>query len=378
LIVAVELVDTTSQSQVWGDRYQRKVADIFEMQEQIAHQIVEALRVKLSSHDRRRMAKRYTHNVDAYELYLKGRYFWNKRTPGWLEKGIGYFQQAIDRDPGYALPYTGLADAYNILGGYGIRRPQEVFPLAKAAAAKALQIDDSMAEPHNSLGWIHFYYDWDWVSGEREFKRAIARNPTYVFAYLWYAICLGWLGRSDEAVHRARRAQHLEPLLLTANAIVGLVLYIARRYSEAIHELLKTLEMDPTYYPAHWWLGWVYAQTGDVTSSIRELCQARDLSDNDPGTIAALGTAYAAAADTERALSVIAQLEQMSLTRYVAAASIAGIHVRLNQTDAALRCLEQAYRDHAVEMIYLKSDPRFDGLREDPRFLQLLRLVGLQ
>jgi serine/threonine protein kinase/tetratricopeptide (TPR) repeat protein len=378
LTVGVELVDTATQSQVWGGRYQRRVADIFEMQEQIAHQIAETLRVKLSGQDRRRMARRFTHNVEAYQLYLRGRYFWNKRPLSSLEKAIGYFQQAIDCDPGYALPYTGLADAYNILGGYGVRRPQEVFPLAKAAATTALRIDDSMAEPHSSLGWIHFYYDWDWNSGEREFRRAIARNPTYVFAHLWYAICLGWLGRSDEAIHCARRGQQLEPLLLTANAIVGLVLYFARRYSEAIDELLKTLEMDPTYYPARWWLGLVYAQTGDVTGSIRELRQALDLSDNDPGIIAALGASYAAAADTETALSVIAQLERMSVTRYVAAASIAGIHARLHQIDAALRCLEQAFRDQAVEMIYLKADPRFDELRADPGFLQLLRLVGLE
>jgi serine/threonine-protein kinase len=276
------------------------------------------------------------------------------------------------------LPYTGLADAYNILGGYGIRRPQETFPLAKTAAATALEIDDSLAEPHGSLGWIHFYYDWDWNSGEREFRRAIARNPTYVFAHLWYAICLAWLGRFDEAIQCARRGQQLEPLLLTANAIVGLVLYFARRYAEASDELLKTLELDPTYYPARWWHGWVLTQTGDVTSSIRELSQALALSGDDPGIIAALGTSYAAAGDTKSALAVVAQLEQMSETRYVAAASVAAIYARLRETDVALEWLERAYRDHAVEMIYLKSDPRFDGLRERPRFLHLLNLVGLE
>jgi tetratricopeptide (TPR) repeat protein len=377
LVIAVELVDTAKQTQVWGNRYQRKLADIFEMQDEIAHQILETLRVKLTGPERNRMAKRQTHSVEAYQLYLRGRYFWNKRTPGWTEKGIGFFQQAIDRDPLYALPYTGLADAYNIIGGYGLRRPAEVFPLAKSAAIKALQIDDSLAEAHNSLGWIHFYYDWDWEGGARAFERAIVRNPHYVFAHLWSAICLGWMGRSDEAVNSARHALKLEPLLLTANAIVGLVLYFARRYSEAVEQLLNTLELDPGYYPAHWWLGWVYAETGNVAGSIAELQQAVELSDAAPGTLAALGTSYAVAGDVDRALAIAADLEVISRTRYVPAAAIAGIHARLRQTDAALEYLEHAYRDHAVEMIYLKVDPRFDGLRADARFQDLLRRVGL-
>ena len=378
LMIGVELIDTANQSQVWGNRYQRKLSDIFETQEEIAHQILETLRVKLTGRERQRLAKRHTYNVEAYQLYLKGRYFWNKRTPGWMEKGLGYFQEAIGLDPAYALPYTGLADTYNILGGYGVRRPTAVFPVAKAAIVKALQIDHSLAEAHGSLGWIHFYYDWDWKAGESEFKRAIALNPLYVFAHLWYAICLGWLGRSDEAVHSVRVAQKLEPLLLTANAIGGLVLYLARRYSEAVEQLLNTLEMDPGYYPAHWWLGWVYAQTGDMASSIRELRQAVDLSGNDPSMVAALGTSYAVAGDGDQALAIIAELEDISTTQYVAAASIASIHAGLQQADAAFECLERAYRDHAVEMIYLKVDPRFDRLRADSRFLDLLRRVGLE
>jgi eukaryotic-like serine/threonine-protein kinase len=371
LVIGVELLDAIKNSQVWGDRYTGKLSDIFQTQEDIAHRIVDSLSAKLSGQEQRYLVKRDTNSAEAYQLYLKGRYFWNTPTPRWLERAGVYFQAAIDIDDHYALPYVGVADAYSMLGAYGVRRPIEVFPRAKTALEKALRIDDSLSEAHSSLGLIRFYYDWDWQEGEREFRRAITLNPSYVFAHLWYAICLAWRGRFDEAIERAKYALTLEPRLPIAHAIVGLVLYLARKYDDAAEQLQKA---DANYYPTHW-LAWVAEQCGHFESAIWTLRSALKFSDNDPAVLAQLGRAYAMAGQRERAFATLADLDELSEKQYVSAVSIAAIHSALEQPDVAFQWLERAFIDHAVELIYLKVDPRFDVLRSDPRFHQTLERV---
>jgi DNA-binding SARP family transcriptional activator len=277
LVIKTELVSVADGSQLWGESYNRQLADIFVIEEEISREISDKLRLKLTGDEQRRLAKRYTDNLEAYHAYLKGRYYWNKRTDKDVRRGLEYFKQAIDRDPCYALAYAGLADSYIILGMFGLSSlsPGEAFPKAKEAAVKALEIDDTLAEAHASLALALGQHDWDWANAEGEFKRAIELKPTYATAHHWYAfVYLTAMGRLEEAIAEESRAQELEPLSLIISTNLGTLLYLARRYDEATDQYRKAFELDANFTIAHWMLGLVYEQKSMFAESIVEFQKA--------------------------------------------------------------------------------------------------------
>ena len=376
LNIQTELVDVRDGSQLWGAQYNRSSSDIFELQEEIAREITEKLRLRLSGADKGRLAKRYTENTEAYRLYLKGRYFWSKRTPETVEKSLEYFQRAIDRDSNYALAYVGLADSYTKLGdvGLAVLPPRQAFVQAKVAAVKALEIDDTLAEAHTSLAHLHIH-DYEWSEAEKEFKFASELNPNYATTHHWYAYLLLMVGRLDEAMIEIAQALELDPLSLPINADYGEILYFARRYDQAIQQLRKTLEMDPHFYPAHIDLGRVYEEKQMYAESITEFQKARNLSGDNADALAALGHAYAMLGEKEKALVMLARLDDLSKTSYVSPYGVATVYAGLGEKVKAFEWLRRASEEHAGWVVYLKVDPKLDWLRPDPRFKDLLRSV---
>ncbi|HET9528846.1 MAG TPA: protein kinase, partial [Blastocatellia bacterium] len=296
LYVQADFVNTADGSQLWGEKYSRKLSDILAVQDEIARQISEKLQLTLTQDEKQRLTKRYTDDTEAYQLYIQGRFYWNKRTDEGLRKGLDYFQQAVDKDRNYALAYVGLADAYNFLGafGLGVLPPMEAHPKAKEAAMNALRIDNTLAEAHTSLAFVMLYYDWDLLNAEREYKRAIEVNPKYALVHQWYSHLLMASGRTSEAISEARRAQELEPVSLSTNMNVGWQLYFARQYDEAIAACKKTLDLDPNFVQARWALGRAYVQKGIFNEAIEELQKSVLDSGGGPVYLSALGYAYAA------------------------------------------------------------------------------------
>jgi len=376
LNIQTELVDVRDGSQLWGAQYNRSSSDIFELQEEIAREITEKLRLRLSGADKGRLAKRYTENTEAYRLYLKGRYFWSKRTPETVVKSLEYFQRAIDRDSNYALAYVGLADSYTKLGdvGLAVLPPRQAFSQAKVAAVRALEIDGTLAEAHTSLAHLHLH-DYEWLEAEREFKCANELNPNYATTHHWYAYLLLMVGRLDEAMIEIAQALELDPLSLPINADYGEILYFARRYDQAIKQLRKTLEMDPHFYPAHIDLGRVYEEKQMYVESITEFQKARDLSGDNADALAALGHAYAVSGEKEKALAMLARLDELSKTNYVSPYGVATVYAGLGEKAKAFEWLRRASAEHAGWVVYLKVDPKLDSLRQDRRFKDLLRSV---
>ena len=280
LTIQVELVDTTNGSQLWGQQYQRKVSDLLEVQQDISREVSRTLRLRLTGDEEKQLTKRYTENTQAYQLYLQGRFYWNKRTPDGLNKSIDYFQQAIAADPNYALAYGGLADSYNVLSTNNILPPKEAFPKAKAAVTKALEIDDSLAEAHTSLAFIRTVYDWDWPGAEHEYKRAIALNPNYANAHYFYAFTLLITrGRVDEAIAEMKKAVGLDPLSLIINTNLGRTYFLARQYDKALEQYRKTLELEPTFPRAHDRLRNCTSKKARITKQL----QARSIPRSAPG-----------------------------------------------------------------------------------------------
>lgn len=292
-----------------------------------------------------------------------------------MKKGIEYFQQAIDRDPNYALAYAGIAECYNSLGIYQLLPPTEVLPKAKAAAERALASDETLAEAHAAMAHIKFY-DWDWLGAEREFKRTFELNPNYAQAHLAYGNYLAAMGRISEAIAAKKRALELEPLSLIVNAGLGWTFYTSRQYAEAIKQLRKTLEMDANFQRAHHYLGLAYGQKGMFEEAIAEFQKARTLGDT-PETLAWLGTSYALAGKRNEAQKVIGELNELSRRRYVSSYSLAEVYATWGDKDRAFAWLEKAYQEHAFLLVYLKAEPELDSLRSDPRFADLLRRMGL-
>ena len=379
LNVQTELVDVLDGVQLWGERYQRNAADIFELQEEIAQEIAAKLRLKLSGEDKQRLTKRDTQNTEAYQLYLKGRFFWNKRTESGQRKGIEYFAQAIELEPNYAHAYSGLADCYASLAfsfDTGAVAPREAIPKAKAAALKALELDVTLAEARTSLAFIKLHYDWDWRGAEEEFKRAIAMNPNYANAHHWYSHYLMAMGLVEESLTASRKAFALEPLVLVMNLHLGWHHFFARQYDAAIECLRKTLELEPGFEQAHRYLGWAYQKKEMFAEAETALQQAISLFNGSIEAHAMLGSVYASSKQTNKALHVIDELRETSKQRYVSPFFIALIYANLDQKDYALTWLEKAYEDRSDLLIYLKIDPRLDNLRSDPRFINLLQRVG--
>lgn len=378
LIIKAELVDTEDGSHLWGEQYNRKLSDIFTIEEEISREISDKLRLKLNGAEKKQLTKRYTENTDAYQLYLKGRFYWNKRTPEGLKKGIEYFQQAFDSDPGYALAYAGLADSYNILVSYSALAPHDAFPKAKLAATRALEIDGRLAEAHTSLAFVKFGYDWDWKEAERGFKQAIRLNPGYAFAHNFYAVLLSALGRFDEAFVHIKNARELDPLSLPINTNLGWLLYLARRYDEAIEQYLKTIDLDEGFPLAHRRLAQTYEQNQRYSEADAEFQKAVALSGEDIELRSARGHFYAVVGETSKAHEVLTQLEDFAKSRYVPSYLVARIYLGLGDIDRAFELLEKAVDERYGYLAYLEVEPMFDGIRRDPRFEELVRRAGLR
>ncbi|HEV8133495.1 MAG TPA: protein kinase [Pyrinomonadaceae bacterium] len=375
LTISAELVDVRYNKLLWGEQYDRKMSDLLATQREIAREIVDKLRLQVSGEEKG-IAKHYTENNEAYQLYLKGRFYWNKRNEDAMQKSLSYFQQAIEKDPTFALAYCGLADSYILLGAAdasGYMSADDALPKAETAALKALEIDETLAEPHVSMGHLKYYYHRDWTAAEREYKRALELNPNYATAHQWYAIYLMSLGRFDEAVAQARRAQDLDPLSLPINMTLGWVLLNARQYDQSVEQLLKTIEMDPSFLLAHHRLGLVYEQQGKYDKAIAEFKQVVDLSRGKPLGIAALAHAFALAGKRMEAQDRIAELLELSKKRFVSEASIAMVYIALGNKDQAFAWLEKADKARDALLARVKVDPRFDPLRSDPRFTDLMR-----
>jgi len=376
LTISAELVDVRYNKLLWGEQYDRKMSELLQTQREIAREIVDKLKLKVSGEEKG-LAKHYTESNEAYQLYLKGRFYWNKRNADALRKSVEYFNQAIEKDPNFALAYAGLADAYCVFPTYSAASPRESYPQAKAAAKKAMEIDDTLAEPHASLAWVLFLFDWNFAESDREFQRAIQLNPNYPTAHHWYGDAnLRVTGRFDEAIAQEKRAQELDPLSLMINADLGTTYIYARRYDKAIEQLRKTIEMDPSFYYARWRLGTAYELKGSLHEAMTEYQNARALND-DPTVLALMGRAYAASGKRDEASRTLDQLKEIAKHRYVPAYAFALLYAGLGEKDQAFQWLERGYQDRAFDMPYLKVDPLIDSLRSDPRFEDLLRRVGL-
>ena len=379
LSIHVELVDVTNGWQLWGEQYNRKLADIFTVQEEIATAISDRLRLKLTGEEKKRLTKRYTDNAEAYQLYLKGRYFWNKRTEEGIKKGIEYFNQAIQSDPRYAQAYTGLADSYNILGlfGFGGALPREAMPKAREAAGKALGIDESLAEAHASLGTVAFYYNWNWREAERAFIRSLELNPGYAIAHQWYGEYLAAMGRLEEAIAELKHAKELDPLSFIINAVLAWIFFFARQYKLAVDQSQRTLELDRSFWVALYMLGVSYEQMGDFPNALAWLERGSIASRRNGMMLGALGHAYGTAGRRDKAQEVLTKLEALKQGRYISPLNPALVHASLGANDIALAELEKAFEDRFWYLAFCRVDPRFDPLRSDPRFQDLLRRIGL-
>ncbi len=379
LTISAELVDVRNNKLLWGEQYDRKMSDLLTTQREIAREIVDNLKLKVSGEEKG-LAKHYTESNDAYQLYLKGQFYWNKRTEEGLRKSLEYYQQAIERDPNFALAYSGLANAYDLLGvpdASGAMPPHEAMPKAKAAALKALEIDDTLAEPHVSLAHQKYYYDRDWTGAEREYKRAIELNPNYPTAHSWYAVYLMSAGRFDESQAQIKRALELDPLSLPLNMALGWVLLTARQNDQSVDQLRKTLEMDPNFVLTHHRLGLAYEQQGKYDEAITQFKEVLNLTAGKPLGMAALAHAYALSGKRVEAQKLLAELLEQSKVRFVSPSSVAAIYTALGDKDDAFAWLEKADKARDGILARLKVDSRFDPLRSDPRFTDLVRRVGV-
>ncbi|HEY8204809.1 MAG TPA: protein kinase [Pyrinomonadaceae bacterium] len=375
IAINVELIDAKDNHQIWGDQYVRKFADILTIQRDITQEIVGQLRLKLSGAEREQLTKNYTENAEAYQLYLRGRFYWNKRTAESFQRSIEFFQEAIDKDPNYALAYTGLADSYSFLSSQGIRAPEDVFPLAKDAAVRAIALDDSLAEAHCSLGYVKLYYDWDWDGAAQEYRRAIELNPNYPTAHHGYAYYLISMGRTEEAIAEIKRAQELDPLSLIINTDHGEFYYFARRPDEAIEQLHKALDLDSSFVRGHFLLARAYAQKGQCNEAIEEFQKAKNLEDT-VERLGGLAQGYASCGRRDEARRVLNQLLELSKQQYVSPHWIASTYAGLGQKDEAFAWLDKAVERRFGPLIYLKVNPIWDNLRSDSRFQTLLTRVG--
>jgi TolB-like protein/Tfp pilus assembly protein PilF len=374
--VNVQLINAMNDAHLWAEIYDRKLTDIFATESDIAKTIAETLQAKLTGSEKTAMSKKPTANTEAYELYLKGRFFWNKRTGADLRKAIDYFNEAIAKDPNYALAYSGLADSYLLLAPYGAAAPKDSIPQAKAAVKKALELDHALAEAHASSGRIVSGFDFDSTKAIAEFERAIELNPNYATAHHWFgAGPLLALGRFDESIVEAKRSIELDPLSMINNADFGNDYYYARHYDEAIAQLRKTIEIEQRFYLAHYYLGQALQAKGQLPEAIAEYRKATEL-DDDPFALALLGQAYARSGQSDDAKKILARLNEQAKSRYVAAYGIAAVYLGLGDKSRAMDELERAHRENDGNDIYnIRVDPLLDDLRGDPRFEALAEKI---
>ncbi len=378
LRVTAQLINVSDGYHLWSERYDQELEDVFVIQDKITSAIVEKLKVKLLHGEKDVLQKRYTSNLEAYRLYLKGRYHWNKRTAKDLQKAVEYFQQVIEMDPSYALAYTGLADCYSLMTQAWVLPPKEAFPKAKTAARKALEIDEGLAEAHASLAFSRCSYEWDWTGAERGFKRAIELNPGYPTAHHWYAVCLMDMCRFDEALREIRRAQELDPLSLVISLAVAMILVAAGEYAAAGEECRKVLEMDPGWNPAHGMLGFVSALEERYEQAVEELLLGEAFySRFSSGELQILREAFAASGWKGYVQKHVGLLQQKARRSYVPACEIAADYARLGETNRVFEWLEKAYVDRDLALTFLAANPSFAALRGEPRFAALVKKMGL-
>jgi serine/threonine-protein kinase len=376
LRVTAHLVNVEDGCQLWSERFDGELQDVFAVQDEITMAIVENLKVKLLGEEKEEISKRHTNDLEAYNLFLQGRYFWNKRYEGGMKKSIEFFQQSSQRDPNYALPFVGIADAFNILGFYGFMPPKEAFQKARASARRALQIDEHLGEAHSSLGWVKTFFEWDWAGAEREFKRAIELNPHYATSHEWYALFLGVMGRFEEALREISIARDHDPLSLIINSVAGVLFIFARRYDKAIKQLNRTIEMDPTFALAHIWLGEAYMFSGMYEEAEGEFKKVLSQAPNMTYALADLGMTYGFSGRKEEARNILKQFDAIAEQAYLSMVLKAQVFIGLGMKDEAFAALDQAYEDRDSFVPYFKASPHYDRLRPDPRFEVMLIKVN--
>ena len=375
--VYVQLVEAQEGRTLWSEKFDAQYTDILNLHDSIAEQITQTLEMKLSSHDRQQLAKRSTASVDAFQAYSKGRVCWNRRSRDGFRKAIDYFNEAIKLDPEYALAYTGLADCYTSLSAYTLNPPNESFPRAREAVQKALEIDDKLAEAHASLAHIRFIYDWDWEGAEKHYKYAIDLNPNYASAHQWYSVFLSSIGRNDDAIAQAKLAQELDPASLPIARDATRAFYLARQYDEAIAVSVKAIELDRRTYGLNSWLEMAYEQRGLYDQAIETRLNASTIAGFKPEKVAALRKEYQSFGWKGFWQKELARTEELAQQEYVSPYILVRLYARLGEKEKTLAWLEKAYAEHSDQLVFLKADPIFDGVRSDARFKNLLRLVRL-
>jgi len=371
--ITAQLIQVRDQTHLWAESYERPLADVFAAQSDVSRRVADSLAVQLLPAQHAALARAPTSNPEAHEAYLKGRFYWEKRGEANLQKALDYFQQAIEKDPTYALAYVGVADTYYILADNIYLPNEQACPLAKAAAEKALALDDGLAEAHASLGSILTNCEWNWAEAEREFRRAIEENQTYALAHHWYAVLLASVGRKDEAIAESQQARQLDPLSPRINIGLGVRLYLVHHYDEAASQLQKTIELHPDHPFSHMYLGFVYLAKSRYAEAIAEFQAEMRIEASHPDAMSGLGIAYAGAGRRGDARRVLEELIKLDKQKSVAARAIALLYAALGEKEEAFKWLETAYRRKEGRMFWLKTDMRCDSLRSDPRFQDLLR-----
>jgi len=378
--ITAQLIRAATDQHLWAEAYERDLRDVLVLQDEVARNIAQQVRVKLTPEENERLSGARPVDPEAYQLFVKGRYFWGKRNQESVNRAMDYFRQAIDRDPSYPAPYSGLADCYVLFAisfDVGGHPPSEVQPKAKAAALKALELDSSLSDAHNSLAFVKLNYDWDWPGAEAEFKRSLELNPGYAHGHHWYAHLLLSSGRREEALAESNRALELDPLSPILVVHLGWHYLYTRQNDRALDQLAKALELDPSYALAHWYRGLAYEQKKMYSEALREMAKAKELLPGNPAVQADIGHVYAVSGNKSEAERVIAELREESTHRYVNLYELALIYVGLGQRDQAFNWLQKAYQERSDQLVYLKVDPRLDPVRSDSRFADLVRRVGI-
>jgi serine/threonine-protein kinase len=375
LSVSVELVDVQDNRLLWGGQFHGPGGNLITLQEDMAREIADNLPIDLTGKEKKRLARRYTEDPEAQRLYLQGRFAWNKRTKEGLTRAIAYYQQAIDQDPGFALAYAGLADCYNLFGGYGYNHltPRNAFRRARAMARRALRIDKTLAEAHTALAFEEATYKWDWTEADREYRAALAANPNYSTCRHWHACYLASMGRHEEALAEIKRAQELDPSSLIIHGWVAMILCYQGRTDQALEQAQATVQMDPNYAVSHFFLGIIYRKKGMYAEAIREFQKAVELEKDSITYLTGLGEVYGLAGQHGEARKILARLKDMAKTRHVSPYGIAAIYAGLGEKEQALDWLYRAFKEHDGGMGNLKIDPNWDSLRAEPRFQRLVR-----
>ena len=371
LQIQADLVDVADGSELWGQRYTRSVSDILAIEEEIAREISEKLSLRLTAEEEKALAKHHTKSATAYQLYLRGRYFWNKRSQEGLKKSAEYFSQAIDEDPCYAAAYVGLADSYNVLGYSGLLTPKDAFPKAASAVSKALEIDTELAEAHAAHGYVLYHYEWDWWAAGKEFRRALELSPNYAPAHQWYSYYLISAGRTEEAMAEARLAEETDPLAPIIIISVGWVDFLARRYEHSIEYCRKAPELDPTFVWGHYCLGRNLEQKGMYGEAISEFQKGR-LTTDIPPLLGVLGHAYAVSGNIAEALNVVQHLRERAKQEYLFPYEVAIVYAGLKDLNQAFNWLGKAFEQRHPWLAFFKAEPAFDTLRSDRRYQDFL------